>query len=118
MGSVVLRLLLLLLIGGGAWFFVGRWQRRPGPTLTALLPGITLLTGPGCALCGPVERALVRAGASPRVTDIQEVDLPGPPIRSLPVALVVDHDGAVVMRRSGRAALDDAGVLAARASTL
>ena len=118
MGPALLRMAVLLLVGGGAWFLVGRWQRRRGPASTLLLPGVTVLTGPGCALCGPVERALVRAGAAPRVADINEVDLPGPPIRSLPVALVVDHNGAVVMRRSGRAALEDAAALAERAAAL
>ncbi|MBT8193009.1 MAG: hypothetical protein KJP22_06390 [Acidimicrobiia bacterium] len=118
MGPALLRMAVLLLVGGGAWFLVGRWQRRRGPAPTVLPPGITVLTGPGCALCGPVERALLRAGAAPRVADIHEVDLSGPPIRSLPVALVVDHEGGVVMRRSGRAALDDAAALADRASAL
>jgi hypothetical protein len=51
-----------------------------------------------------------------RVTDVAAIDLAG--IRSLPVALVVDHRGAIVMRRSGRAALDDASKLAARALAL
>ena len=94
---------------------VGWWQRRTGRNHLGLPVGLTLVTGPGCAICGPVERALRRAGAAPVVIDVTTAVLPGPPIRSLPVAIVVDTAGDVVMRRAGRSALDDAGMLAARA---
>ncbi len=111
----LLRLLILAFVAGGAWLLVGWWQRRSGPNQPGLPLGLTLVTGPGCALCGPVERALRRAGAVPRIVDVTTAFLPGPPIRSLPVAMVVDSGGEVVVRRSGRSALDDAGMLAARA---
>jgi len=118
MTPTLVRLAILTLVGGGAWLLVGWWQRKPGKDQLPLPTGITLVTGPGCSLCGPVERALVRAGAPPMVTDIGALELVGPPIRSLPVALVVDESGTVIMRRSGRAALEDAVTLAERASSL
>lgn len=114
--SVALRIAVLAGVGGGAWLAVVWWQRRGTAGLTRLPSGLTLVTGPGCGLCGPVERALTRAGVKLRVTDVAAIDLAG--IRSLPVALVVDHRGAIVMRRSGRAALDDAPELVARALAL
>jgi hypothetical protein len=52
------------------------------------------------------------------VIDVTMAVLPGPPIRSLPVAIVVGAGGEVVMRRAGRSALDDAGTLAAQALAL
>ncbi len=118
MTPLVLRLLVLVAIGGGAWIAAGWWQRRRGAIRLPLAAGVTLVTGPGCALCGPVERALRRAGVQPRVTEVGSLDLPGPPIRSLPVALVVDGSGRVLLRRSGRAALDDVASIAQRAATL
>lgn len=115
MTVTLIRLLVLAFVAGGAWVLVGWWQRRPGRDRPGLPGGLTLVTGPGCALCGPVERALRRAGAAPRIVDVATAVLPGPPIRSLPVAIVVGAGGEVVMRRAGRSALDDAGLLAALA---
>jgi hypothetical protein len=116
--ATLLRLLLLGAVGGSAWLLVGWWQRRTGRNDRGLPVGLTLVTGPGCALCGPVERALRRAGATPVVVDVTTAVLPGPPIRSLPVAMVIGAGGEVVMRRAGQSALDDAGMLAARALAL
>lgn len=113
--GLVVRATLLVLVGGGALLLVALWQRRRGPARMPLPAGITLVTGPGCTLCGPVERALQRAGVNPTVAEVGALDLPGPQIRSLPVAFVVDDRGEVVMRRAGRAALEDAAALAARA---
>ncbi len=118
MTGVLIRLVLLAVVGGGAWLIAGWWQRRRGAGRIAIPPGLTLVTGPGCALCGPVQRALARAGVEPRLAEVDSFELPGPQIRSLPVALLVDASGTVVMRRSGRAALDDAGALAKGALNL
>lgn len=115
MTATLVRLVVLAAVGGGAWLLVGWWQRRPGRDRPGLPKGLTLVTGPGCRLCGPVERALRRAGVVPRIVDVETAVVPGPPIRSLPVAMVVDTGGEVVMRRAGRSALDDAGLLAAQA---
>ncbi|MGI9647427.1 MAG: hypothetical protein ACR2OI_02800 [Acidimicrobiia bacterium] len=109
-----LRLILLALVGGGAWLLVSLWQRRPVGGDVGLPAGVTLVTGPGCSLCEPAERALRQAGVEPRLAEVGAPDLPDAPIRSLPTALLVNHAGTVVMRRSGRAAVADAGVLAAR----
>jgi len=114
--GLVVRASVLVLVGGGAFLLVALWQRRPGPAQMPLPAGITLVTGPGCTLCGPVERALRRAGVDPTVAEVGSLDLPGPQIRSLPVAFVIDDRGEVVMRRSGRAALEDAAALAACAN--
>jgi hypothetical protein len=116
--AILLRLVLLAAVGGSAWLLAGWWQRRTGRNQPGLPVGLTLVTGPGCALCGPVERALRRAGATPVVIDVTAAMLPGPPIRSLPVAMVIGAGGEVVMRRAGRSALDDAGILAAQTLAL
>lgn len=112
---MVIRLALLAVLGSGAWLVAGWTQRRRIRGRLALPAGITLITGPGCSMCIPVERALVRAGARPVVTDVAELMIPGLTVRSLPTVLVVDEAGTVVMRRSGRAALNDAALLAGTA---
>lgn len=118
MVQLLIRLALLALVGGGAWLLVRLWERRGGPAFLPLAAGLTLVTGPGCGLCGPVERALVLAGVKPMIAEVGTIDLPGSPIQSLPIAIVVDSNGIVVMRRSGKAALEDAKQLAACASDL
>lgn len=109
-----MRIVVLALVAGGASLLVALWQRRPLPGYDGLPAGVTLVTGPGCSLCGPVERALIQAGIEPRVAEVGALELSGTPIRSLPTALLVDRQGSVVMRRSGRPALDDAGAMAER----
>ena len=111
-------MLILGLVAGGAWLLLELWQRRPGRHRPGLPAGLTLVTGPGCALCAPLEQALRRAGVVPRVVDIAAAAFPGPSIRSLPAAIVVDTAGEVVMQRFGRSALDDAWALAAQARTV
>lgn len=114
MAAMGLRIGLLALVAGGAWLLVMLWQRRPAGGHSGLPAGVTLVTGPGCSLCEPAELALRRAGVEPRLAGVDGLELSGAPIRSLPTALLVDHAGTVVMRRSGRAAVADAEALADR----
>ena len=118
MPALGLRIVLLVLVGGGAWLIVVLWQRRPAGALSGLPAGVTLITGPGCSLCEPAQRALRRAGIEPRLAEAGALEVSGTPIRSLPTALLVDQTGAVVMRRSGRAAVTDAEALAVRWRTI
>ena len=108
---MALRLIILALIGGGAWYVAAAWQRRRGAD-RGFPPGVTLITGPGCSLCGPVEAALRRAGVVPMVRDIASIAPHS--IRSLPTLIVVDEEGDVILRRSGRPALDDVAEVATR----
>ncbi len=110
--EVVLRVALLVGLAAVASLAVGRWERRPGDTPAGLRPGVTVITGPDCRLCDPVVRALRRAGAEPWVVDVAELPPGALGASSLPVAVVVDAGGQVVLRRAGRAALDDATALA------
>ncbi len=107
-----LRVGLLVLVAGLAWLAVRGWERRLGAPEPGLPPGLVVITGPGCRLCDPVVRELRRAGAEPRILDIAEVPPGAVGASSLPVAMVVDAAGRVVLRRAGRAALDAARELA------
>ena len=109
---MVIRLVILALVGGGAWYLSAAWQRRRGARLH-FSPGVTLFTSAGCSLCGPVEHALRRAGVVPIVRDAATVE--GLAIRSTPTVIVADESGEVVVRRSGRMALDDVEIIAAHA---
>lgn len=116
--DVLIRIGLLVLVIAGAYLAVAVWERRPASRVGELEPGVYVITGPECRLCGPVEEALRRAGLQPVVAEVGEVSLPGAPVRSLPVVLVVDEGGMIQLRRSGRAALDDVAMVAERAASL
>lgn len=105
------RLAILALVLSAAWLLIWLWERRTTAT-PALRPGITVVTGPQCALCEPVVRAIRRADpeADLRVVDVAQME--DASIRSLPTVFVVDEVGELRLRRSGRAALDDAVVIA------
>lgn len=68
---------------------------------------VVLLTGEGCRLCEPAERALRAVGAQVERFDIRDDHGLGVP-RTVPTALVISREGRVVMRRSGRAVIDSA----------
>lgn len=112
----VLRAGILIVVMGGAFAAVALTARRnPSGTAPSLAPGLTLISGPGCRLCEPAVQALRRAGARVEVTEDPELR-EALSVRALPTALVVDADGEVIMRRSGRAVISDAGALAAAAN--
>jgi glutaredoxin len=82
-------------------------ERRPIRRSPAgLAPGVVLVTGRDCGLCGPARRALDSAGVPYREVDIDVAAPLG--VRSLPTLLVIGTGGEVVMRRSGRSAISGA----------
>lgn len=116
--ELALRVALLVGALAAAWLAVAAWERRRGAPRPAFRAGLTVITGPGCRLCEPVVRELRRCGAEPWVVDVAELPPGALGASSLPVAVVVDGAGDVVLRRAGRAALDDAGALASRSHLL
>ncbi len=111
MTGLVLRMAVLVVLVVAAGWAVWVGERHRGRRTLGLPPGLTLVTGSGCVLCGPAERALRAAGAVPGLVDVR--DLPdGSAVASLPVALVIGSDGTILMRRSGRSVISDAGSIA------
>lgn len=107
------RLAIVVVVVGVAALVVRLVERRL-PRSLRLPVGITLVTGPDCALCGPVARALESGGVSIRTIGSDEMDQRHG-VRAVPTVLVADEEGRVVMRRSGRSALADAADLVAAA---
>jgi hypothetical protein len=101
----------------GIAFAIQWW---PLVAVTAAILALTRLGGPTRGLFTQVYVRLIRPRTEGQIeteaAGPPAVEVPGPPIRSLPVALVVDGSGRVVMRRTGRLALDDAPALAAGAA--
>jgi hypothetical protein len=93
-----------LVLGVAAAWLLERVRPRPG-----LEPGVTLVTGESCPLCPLAERALSEAGVGHRTVAASATV----GIRSVPTLVVVDESGTVVVRRSGRAVIADAGKVAA-----
>ena len=100
---MILRLLILSLVVVLAWGVVWISERWRGRARTGLEPGLLLVTGEGCTLCGPAVAALESAGRQYRTVDASAVPHLG--VRSVPTLLLVGGDGHVVARRSGRAAV-------------
>lgn len=106
--------LFLLLVLGLALIVV--WFReRSHPRTRLVPPGITVLTGPDCRLCGPLLRALDELGADYRLLDVTRDPLPLA-VNSLPTVLVGDGLGALALRRTGRAAISDLSTILAVAA--
>jgi hypothetical protein len=103
--SIVLATLMALGFG-----LVWLWERRPLLGRESDVAGLTLVTGPDCALCPQARSALERAGVPHRVVDVS--DSAGLGVRSLPTLLSIDPTGVVEWRRSGRAALHEVARLA------
>lgn len=117
--DLLLRAVLVLLVVGTVFAVTGAASRRRGPRARlSLAPGIVVVTGPGCRLCGPAIAAIERAGGEPRLVDVSDPAVAVLGVRSLPTAVVVDGDGTVAMRRSGRSAVDDAAALVAGAAAV
>lgn len=112
-GLLIRAVLLLVVVFGVA--LVLRLALSTGRRRVGLPPGLVLVTGPACRLCGPALQALRAAGADPAVMDVADVHDRVGRVTSLPTALVVGAGGAVVTRRVGRAVITDAAVLAAAA---
>ena len=102
----------LVLVVAAIWLAVRWWERRRTVD-GGLLPGLTVLTAPGCTLCDPAVEALRGTGtAAPiRVVDAAGSGIDG--IRSVPTVVAVRGDGTIALQRSGTSAIRDAGALAA-----
>lgn len=112
---MIIRLVALIVIVGFAYLVVAVAERRTRRTIVDLPPGITVVTGPECQLCASVISGLRERDISPNVVDIEQAPASLGTIRGLPHAVVVNDDGEVTMRRSGRSALTDVDNLAQRA---
>lgn len=115
---MIVRLLILVALIGSAYLTVAFGERRTRPMHAGLNAGITIVTGPQCRLCDPAVAALQSRGATPQVLDVSDIPASLGPIRGLPVAILTDHDGQVIMRRSGRSIITDAAQLAGAAAAL
>ena len=115
---MIVRLLILVALIGGAYLTVAFGERRTRPMHAGLNAGSTIVTGPHCRLCDPAVSTLQNLGATPRVLDISDAPASLGPIRGLPVAILTDHAGQVIMRRSGRSIITDAEKLADAAAAL
>ena len=116
MTEALLRLLIVTSALGSALGALYLFRRRQGPVgRTGLPAGVTLFVGTGCRLCGPAQDAL-RAAGNDRINVVEapaeEFDRLA--VRAVPTAVVVDPGGQVIMRRSGRAVVADAGILVRR----
>jgi hypothetical protein len=109
MTGLVLRSVVLAIVVFAAFVAVRLWERRGGRASPGLAPGITVVTGPHCRLCEPALDAIRTGGGEPDVVDIAQGRLVLGPISSLPVAVVASPDGTLVLRRSGRSVITDAG---------
>ena len=109
---MIWRLVLVAFLLGGVLVASYTLQRRRGPRRPGLAVGLSLITGAGCALCEPALLALRARAVEPRIVDVGNVPRSAGSIRSLPVAVVTDVSGATLLRRSGRAVISDADVIA------
>lgn len=112
MTVVVLRATVLLGLVALTWWAVNIGERGFGARSSSTGHRLVLITGEGCRLCGPAERALRARGARVEQLDLNDDHGQRTP-RALPAAVVLDEDGGVVMRRTGRSVIDDAALLAA-----
>lgn len=97
-------------------------RAAPGTDLRAALglsgagPWLVVLTAPGCARCEPVARALEKAADGRTVVRVDLAARPEAavlPVRTVPAALAIGGDGALLTARSGRLAAADLDAVAA-----
>jgi hypothetical protein len=121
MTELALRIALLAALLAIA-LLVSRWasRRRGRVTVTSLPPGITVVTGPHCRLCGLALDAIRFAlpDLTPHVIEGPRALLEDLRIRSLPTVLVVNEEGEVLARRNGHAAVREARSLGEAARRL
>jgi hypothetical protein len=115
MMEILIRLLLVVVFIGVALASIRGIERRRRRTESVFRPGLTLVVGPGCALCAPAKQALEAAGAVPEIVDVRDTPT-GLKSLSLPIAIVTNREGVVVMQRSGRSVIVDAPQLATSAA--
>ena len=104
----VLGVLALMLVLG-----MRLWSRRRGATVSGVPAGLTLVTSSTCTECVRAREALTRAGVEFVVVDAQASAAIGIKTMSVPVAVVGNGEGVVVMVRRGTAIATDAHRLAA-----
>lgn len=108
------RALILVVIIGVALAVVELRERRLLPA-ARVMPGITVVTGPGCRLCPPLLAALDASPATYRLVDVARTP-PPEGVRAMPTVLVADEWGKVFLRRSGRSAVTDVETIVAAAA--
>ena len=103
------RAVILALVVAAAFLVV--WvSERLRPRGASLRPGITVVTGPDCRLCGQVLDRLEQRAIAHRRIDVADVGRQMT-IRAVPTVLVADRTGAVVLRRAGKSAIADLDVI-------
>lgn len=106
---MILRLLIVALVVLSVYGSLRSFERRPGRRTAGLTTGLTVITGPGCSTCSTLIATLATStpDLAPAVIDIADGRVHGLGVRSLPTVFVVDRDGDVLLRRSGRSTLTD-----------
>ncbi len=113
---MILRVLVLAVIVGGGYLAIGVAERRTRRSKVDLARGVTVVIGPTCRLCLPAVAALQARDVETHLIDVSAAPPSLGTIRSLPLAVLVDRHGQVVMRRSGRSVLADADRIAEAAA--
>lgn len=101
---------ILVAVLGTVFVAIWLWERRRGSASAASHAGLTLVTGPDCALCPLALKALQATGVPHRVIDVSHSD--GLDVRALPTLLMIGETGQVEWRRTGRSAITMAARMA------
>lgn len=114
--QALIRVLILVAVLAAAWLAVRLWERRLGSS-GLVAPGVTLIVTPTCLICPDTIAALRLADPQlpVRVLDATVDDVRAYGVKAAPTVVVADRSGAVQLRRTGRATVDDASVIAATA---
>ena len=113
---MTIRIVTLIVVIGIAYLVVAVAERRTRPATVGLPPGLTVISAPNCRLCVSAIAALRARVSTLNVVDVSEAPDSLGRIRGVPHVVVIDVDGDVVMRRSGRSVLTDSDRIANRAS--
>ena len=90
-----------------AWLLVSVWERKNGPQVKSVLPGVTMFTTAECRICPEAVSQLQRAGVEVRLLDAHHRLASTLKVRSVPTLVVADESGQVTLRRAGRAVISD-----------